>query len=135
MNLLKKIALDIAGIFLILVAIFFGWLPGIGGIPLFLAGLGLLAINHKWARNFLERIKKDSITILQKFFSNHPLIMAIYDIAAISLFVGAIIVFAQSTSNWLHFLAWTLGFIGVGIFLGNRRRIQKINAYVKKKKP
>jgi hypothetical protein len=38
-------------------AILLGWLPGPGGIPLFLVGLSLLAINHEWAKKRMDSIK------------------------------------------------------------------------------
>lgn len=54
----KRIAIDIAGFSLIILALLFGWLPGPGGIPLALAGLALLALNYEWAENLLNKLKK-----------------------------------------------------------------------------
>ncbi len=51
------VILDIVAVALLLVALFFGWLPGAPGIPIALAGLSLLAINHTWARDLLEKLK------------------------------------------------------------------------------
>lgn len=135
MKALKTIGLDILGALLIIAAILFGWLPGIGGIPLFIAGLGLLAINHKWAHDLLERAKKDGLKFLQAFFKDHPVLMAAYDVAAVALVAGAIIIFAQGSNNLIRFLAYTLGILGFGLFLGNRRRIQRLNEKIKKYKP
>lgn len=56
--LYKRIAIDIAGFGLILLGLLTGWLPGPGGIPLILAGLGLLALNYTWAENLLKDLKK-----------------------------------------------------------------------------
>lgn len=51
------IVLDVVAVALLLFALFFGWLPGAPGIPIALAGLSLLAINHTWARELLEKVK------------------------------------------------------------------------------
>ncbi len=59
-RLSKIIVLDILGVSLMILAIAFGWLPGPGGIPLFLAGLALLAINHTWAQEKLDWLKDHS---------------------------------------------------------------------------
>jgi hypothetical protein len=56
-KLAKRIALDSMGIFLIIIAVPIGWLPGPGGIPLILIGLGLLAKNNKWARELLNNFE------------------------------------------------------------------------------
>jgi len=42
----KRIATDAAGYGLILLSLAVGWLPGPGGIPLLVAGLGLLSIKQ-----------------------------------------------------------------------------------------
>ncbi len=46
----KRIGIDAAGYVLILLGIAFSPLPGPGGLPLVLAGLGLLSIHNEWAR-------------------------------------------------------------------------------------
>lgn len=132
MNKLKRIGIDILGILLILGSIFFGWLPGPGGIPLFLAGLGLLATNHEWARRLLVHIKENGLKIANAFFREHPLIMLAYDVVALFLFVIAVYIFAVKTGNIIQGFAVILIFLAMGLFLGNRKRIQKLNAFVQK---
>ena len=56
-NLLKKLAIDIVGVVMIIGSILFGWIPGPGGIPLLIGGLGLLSVNHIWAGKLLQKIK------------------------------------------------------------------------------
>ncbi len=52
--------IDTLAILLLLTALAIGWLPATPGIPLALAGLGLLAINHEWANRILLRIKSEA---------------------------------------------------------------------------
>lgn len=40
----------VLGIVLIVTSIALGWLPGPGGIPLFLAGIALLSTQFEWAK-------------------------------------------------------------------------------------
>lgn len=60
------IILDIVGILLLVLALLVGWLPGPLGIPLTIAGLSLLAINHDWAKRLLERIKTEGLKVKDK---------------------------------------------------------------------
>lgn len=47
----------ILGGLLIILAPLTGWLPGPGGIPLFIAGLAVLASEFEWAQRLLLRVK------------------------------------------------------------------------------
>lgn len=63
------IILDIVGVLLLLLAVLVGWLPGPAGIPLALAGLSLLAINHDWAKRLLMRMKTEGLKLKQRIIS------------------------------------------------------------------
>jgi len=45
----KRVLVDTAGYLLIVASALTGWLPGPGGLPLLIGGLGLISINNKWA--------------------------------------------------------------------------------------
>lgn len=69
------IVLDIVGVLLLILAMLVGWLPGPAGIPLALAGLSLLAINHDWAKRLLERFKTEGLKVKDKvktWFKKNP---------------------------------------------------------------
>lgn len=133
MQLLKKIAIDVLGVLLIIGSILFGWIPGPGGIPLLLAGLGLLAINHEWARRLLERVKNDGVRLANLFFREHKALMTAYDVIAILLLASATALLIQVTGNILRSLAIVMAFVGLGLFLGNRRRLQRLQKRISKK--
>jgi Kef-type K+ transport system membrane component KefB len=128
----KKIAIDILGVLLIIASGLFGWLPGPGGLPLLFAGLSLLATNHEWARRLLDRLKNEGTKLMDIVFKDHPILVIIYDIVAISLLIAAGIIFGNATGNILRGLATALIFLGIGLFLGNRKRITSLNRFVRK---
>lgn len=127
----KKIMLDIAGFFLILASILFGWVPGPGGIPLFLAGLGLLAVNHPWAAKFQRKIRRKGKRFLRDLLRKHESIKALYDLFSAALILGGIYLLNVYTrSLTLTFAIFSI-LIGVGLFIGNRRRLDKITSFLK----
>jgi uncharacterized protein (TIGR02611 family) len=56
-HLIYRIAVGIVGGLLLILAPLTGWLPGPGGIPLFIAGLAVLASEFEWAQRVLMRVK------------------------------------------------------------------------------
>ncbi len=48
-----RVGVGVAGVSIMLLAIAIGWLPGPGGIPLFLVGLAVLATEFVWAGRLL----------------------------------------------------------------------------------
>ncbi len=134
MQKFKTIGIDVLGVLLIIGAFVFGWLPGPGGIPMLLAGLGLLATNHEWARRLLERVKEEGVRFAEVFFKDHPLLMFFYDMLALAFLGAAVYVFTAFTNNLVQSLAAVLSFVGIGLFLGNRKRLQRIEQRFRKNK-
>lgn len=128
--LYKRIAIDILGILLIIAAGLFGWLPGPGGIPLLLAGLSLLATNHEWAQRLLRTVKENGIKIMDVIFKDHPIIALGIDILAITLLIFAGIFFGNASGNVWRGVATAMLFFGLGLFLGNRKRIYALNRFI-----
>lgn len=128
----QKIAIDTLGVLLIIASGLFGWLPGPGGLPLLLAGLSLLATNHEWARRLLDRLKSEGTKIMDIIFKDHPVLVIAYDISAVLLLVTAGVIFGNATGNVVRGLATALIFFSVGLFLGNRKRINSLNRFVRK---
>lgn len=52
-----RVVVACVGVFLILLGLATGWLPGPGGIPLVLAGLAVLASEFAWAHRLLKRAR------------------------------------------------------------------------------
>lgn len=132
MQFWRKLATDLAGVGLIILAILTGWIPGPGGVPLFLAGLGLLAINHEWARRWLQHFKTHGLRLAEAFFRDHPVIMAIYDVLAIGLLAVGTLILINLQGLFKSLAAVSL-FLGLGLFLGNRKRLQRISNHFRSK--
>lgn len=129
----KRTTTDLAGGLLILAGLASGWLPGPGGIPLILAGLGLLSLNHTWAKRWMKFIQEQGSNFWDKFFDVHPLLKAIYDLMSVGLVVGAILILNTVTKNWLKSVAIIMIFSGITLFLGNRQRLKNLTSWVKNK--
>ena len=123
---------DIAGVGLIILSVLTGWIPGPGGIPLFLAGLALLAINHEWARRLLHKVKTQGVRLAELFFSEHKVIMIIYDVVALLLVSGGVYILLFVQNN-IRATAGIFIILGLSLFLGNRKRLQRIVHYFRTK--
>lgn len=138
MKFIKKyariIAFDFLAVLCFIGVILFGWLPGPGGIPLFLAGLGLLAVNHDWAERLLEHVKYHGMSLKKKLFPKNPWIRALYDVLSVSLAI--VVTYLLFTTD--HKIILGLSFAGLVfslfVFLVNRERFDKFSTYLKKNK-
>lgn len=61
------------GSLLILMAGAIGWLPGPGGIPLFLLGIAVLASEFNWAERLRDKIL-DWLAIIGKWIKSHKVL-------------------------------------------------------------
>jgi hypothetical protein len=131
-SLPRKIAVDTLGVLLIIAAGLFGWLPGPGGVPLLIAGLSLLATNHEWARRLLDKVKETGVRIMDVIFNDHPVVAFMIDATAAILLVATAVIIGQQRGGFFTSLAVILGFAGMGLLLGNRKRMSKLNQFVKR---
>lgn len=132
--LYQRIAIDVAGFGLMIISPFLGWLPGPGGIPLFLAGLGLVSLNHEWAENFLKDFDRKRVEFTDKYLMASPRISLAIDILCIGLLcVGAFIIFAQDS---LAIRASGLGLVSgmLLILASNQKRYERFKKRFKHKK-
>lgn len=123
---IKFVAIDIAGIALIILAGLFGWLPGPGGLPLLIAGLGLLSINHQWAKRWLETIQNHGLKLSDTLFNGSRTVTVIIDIVGIACIGVAVIIIFLLTGTLAKTAGIWLGIIAIVLLLGNRKRLQRI---------
>lgn len=116
------------GLVLICVAPLVGWIPGPGGIIIFLAGIAVLASEFDWAESlkafFLETVPKE----IQNRWQPTPKWATVFDIASLMLLVGAGL--AGYYEWWAPVLS--LGIGGICLFLFNRNRLGRLKAKLKK---
>lgn len=133
-RLAKRLAIDIGGFGLILLGLLTGWLPGPGGIPLVLAGLGLLSLNYEWAEKILKNFDKKRIEYTERYLNADPLTARIIDVMSLIMLTASI---------WLIFFQGMLALKGLGIGLSivsiymlgaNQHRFQKFRKFLNKNK-
>lgn len=106
MRSLKVLLTDSLGILLIIAAPLLGWLPGPGGLPLFFAGLSLLAINHDWAQRLLDKMKSHTGKLLRRFYRKYPLADIIFWLVVILVAGYGVfsLIYTQDTERFLGFV-------------------------------
>jgi len=122
----KRILVDGAGYFLILAGILTGWLPGPGGIPLIVAGLGLLSINNEWAKRLRIWVVENGGKAIEILFPKWPWVEWGYDIIAFLLLVLTFLLELHHASFWQMSLGVTAFFIALFIALTNRDRLKRL---------
>lgn len=126
----KRILIDGAGYGLILLGIATGWLPGPGGIPLILTGLGLLSVNNHWAKQILEYLQQNGSKFMKLAFPDNTWAKAGHDFLALLLLCASAYIFVTQNSLVYFGFAIALAALGIVDFLYNRNRLK----YFKKHK-
>lgn len=132
--LYQRVSIDIAGFGLMIIAPFLGWLPGPGGVPLFLAGLYLVSLNHDWAENLLKDFEKKRVEWTNKYLMPSPRVSLAVDL--ISLVLLCIGVYLAVTQDNLLYRGSGLILVGFMIILliSNQKRFERIGKWFKKRK-
>lgn len=118
----KIIAFDTLAVLCFIGVILFGWLPGPGGIPLFLLGLSLLAVNHDWAERWLETAKLKGVTIKRWLFPNINWVRNAYDGVAVLAMITAGLLIFKFDNRYIEGFAIIVIFFSLFVFLVNRDR-------------
>lgn len=69
-DVVRRPVVLIIGVFIILLSGSIGWLPGPGGIPLFLIGIAVLATEFGWANRF-KRFILDIVYAVGSWYKEH----------------------------------------------------------------
>lgn len=119
----------ILGLLLIVCAPLVGWIPGPGGIIIFLAGIAVLASEFDWAESlkafFLQPVPKE----IKNRWRPTPRWELTFDITALFLFVGV------GTAGYYGWWApvLSLGIGGICLFLFNRERLSRLKKRLRNK--
>ena len=134
MNIIRRygkiIILDSLAVLCFIGVILFGWLPGPGGIPLFLAGLALLAVNHDWAERWLETAKHKGKSFKKILFPDIPWVRHVYDALTILFVLIATKIYFTTTNRIIAAASIAAVCFSVFVFLVNRDRLDKLSAFV-----
>lgn len=129
----KRIATDAAGYLLLVAAIATGWLPGPGGIPLAIAGLGLLSINNAWARRIRDWLLDHGGKIVTYMFPPIAWVRWLYDTLAVLLLGVSLWLGYRHASIWQISAAIGLFCLAIFLALMNRERLDNLKAKTKHK--
>ncbi len=128
----KRIIIDALGYLLVVVGIILMPVPGPGGLPITLAGLGLLSIENDWARSARKWLIDNGHGMAARFFPDKKEIQALYDLLVVVMLSLAIFTLTKENGRLVE-LAAGLGISGsLLVFLFNRQRLDKILAKFKK---
>lgn len=130
----KVIVFDTLALICFIGVVLFGWLPGPGGIPLFLLGLSLLAVNHTWAERWLETAKHKGVTLKKWLFPDKGWVKNLYDAGTVSLMILGGWAVYYFENRFLKSLSVAAIVFGLFVFLVNRDRFDKISAFFKRLK-
>jgi hypothetical protein len=128
----KVIAYDVAGITCLILVPFLGPLPGPGGIPLLLAGFGLLAVNHDWADDAILYVKKHGDNVIKIFFPNKFWIKWAWDIGLAGVFIFGLWVETWGDSFLYTILGLLFNAGATTLFMLNRGRLDWVNTQLRK---
>jgi hypothetical protein len=127
----KIVVLDTLAVILMVAALATGWLPGPGGIPLFLIGLSLLAINHTWAQRYIDILRDKADNLGDMLFI--PALRVFYDVLSPVLVGSGIWLLVRHSAVWMVSVGLSCTFLGITLFLGNRGRWSTLKSYLKRK--
>ena len=131
--LYQRILIDVAGFGLMIISPFLGWLPGPGGIPLFLAGLGLVSLNHEWAERWLKDFDKKRVELTDKYLMTSPRVSLSIDILCLALLCLGVYLAATNDNLVWRGVGLFMVSINLIILLSNQKRFERIARRFKKK--
>ncbi|HSX06554.1 MAG TPA: PGPGW domain-containing protein [Candidatus Saccharimonadia bacterium] len=122
----KRVLTDAGGYLLVVAGIATGWLPGPGGIPLIVTGLGLLSINNAWAKELRIWVIRNGGKAVTILFPRWVWLEWLYDIVAFSLLCLTFVLEVHHVSLWQMGLGVSAFFIALFIALTNRDRLNRL---------
>ena len=128
---IQLIVFDTLAVICMIGAILTGWLPGPGGVPLFIIGLSLLAINHEWAERYIDWLKKYADKIGDMIFI--PRLRGFFDVLAPLLLLLSVYLLYLHTAIWM--ISFGIFLLGMSLlaFFGNRNRWKRFKKMLTKK--
>lgn len=100
-------------------------LPGPGGVPIVIAGLGLLSIHNRWASPLRRHVLSHSGRFVKYLFPANPAVQWFYDVVAVLLLAAVGWIAATHQGVWQLSTAASLFFIALFLALTNRARFER----------
>ena len=131
---IRRIAIDIAGFGLIIISPFVSLLPGPGGLPVFIAGLGILSLNYDWAKRILENFEQRYKDFVDKHLVKNKKVSRLIDLLCLIIIATGIFILLNAQA--LIFRSLSNSFISFGtiVIISNQKRLDKFMKKVKRKR-
>ncbi len=84
---IRKPIILVIGMVFVVAAALTGWLPGPGGIPLFLVGIAVLATEFEWAKRLRDAVV-DRIRQLGIVYRRHKIVGTVVLVLCVAIFAG-----------------------------------------------
>ncbi len=84
---IRKPTVLVIGMLFVIAAGLTGWLPGPGGLPLFLIGIAILATEYDWAKRLRDRVMAQ-VRIASSLFRQHKLLGIIMALVSLTIVVS-----------------------------------------------
>ncbi len=119
----------ISGMALITFAPFIGWLPGPGGVLVFLGGIAVLATEFDWAENLQEFVMKKVPEEVGRRWRPTPRWALTFDITTLLLLAAAVTCYAYEL--YIPVVSLTTAAVFLTVF--NRNRLERVKRRFKRK--
>lgn len=117
------------GMVLVVVSPFIGWLPGPGGLLIFLGGISVLASEFDWAENlkavFTEKVPQE----LKRRWRPTPRWALTFDITCLFLLAVAYLCYLHAL--YIPVVSFTVAASMLALF--NRNRLERLKQFFKRK--
>lgn len=124
----RRAAVFVVGMLLILISPIVGSIPGPGGIIVFLAGISILASEFDWAENFRAVLTEKVPAELKKRWQPTPRWMLVFDVTSLALLAGAVVFYMNGFV--IPVISFTATAVAIALF--NRNRLSRISERIKR---
>lgn len=130
----KVVVVDALGVMFMVAALLTGWLPGPGGVPLFIIGLSLLSINHKWAERYITLLRQHADRLGDYVFVKDARVQVAYDAIGPLLVAVGVFLLVRHSAVWTTSLGVSGCFLGIAVILGNHGRWAQLRRRFRRKR-
>lgn len=129
-NFLTRWGINCLGFGLLVLGIVVAPIPGPGGTPLILIGLGVLSIHNHWAYRLRKYILDSHQSISAIIFPVNPWARFAWDLAGAVAFGMGLSMLVNLEAIWTRIIATILLTIALSIWGSNHRRAERFIKYL-----
>lgn len=128
-NFLSRWGINLLGFGLLVLGVVVAPVPGPGGTPLILLGLGILSIHNHWAYRLRKYILDQHKSLSTIIFPANPWARFIWDLVGAVAFGLGLSMLVNLEAIWTRIIATALLTIALTIWGSNHRRAERFVGY------